>query len=516
MRSRAALMALPLALLLSVSALAQSSGTEYSLPAEAADATEATDARTAQLTTAETPEAAGLFAPVRSYERAFSDVAEGAWYAPAVITAYEYGLLDGRGDGCFAPEERITIAEALTIAARMRCVYQTGSEDALGTAEAGERWYAPYVAYLQGENLLDGRYEGFYLLPASRAQLAGIFAFALPADQYDEPNAALVTEAYASGDYITDVTDETPYRSEILLMYRRGLLNGMDTSGSYCPDRSVTRAEVAALMQRMLLPELRLTLDWEVLPYHSAAGKTLASIIDAPEEDVSYSPGPDAKDTAGIDALVRHMLADDANGIAMMYPAALTQANLGTLAQAFNSCVKTYCEQMYNAVSCKSYSSGRVEITFSSTAGESDTLREYREKTLEAAVAVHDALWESGVLSYEMSEREIAQTYYLWLCDNCDYDTGAANDSTSHLAYGALVNGRAVCDGYTGAYNLLLKLEGIACRALFNASHIWTVATLDGTEYHIDVTWGDQYGRTDLRYFAMSEDESYRYHPWQK
>ena len=65
-----------------------------------------------------------------------------------------------------------------------------------------------------------------------------------------------------------------------------------------------------------------------------------------------------------------------------------------------------------------------------------------------------------------------------------------------------------MCDGYTGAHNLLLKLEGIECTSLFNDSHIWTLATLDGTQYHIDVTSGDQYGRTDLRYFGMSEEQS--------
>ena len=76
------------------------------------------------------------------------------------------------------------------------------------------------------------------------------------------------------------------------------------------------------------------------------------------------------------------------------------------------------------------------------------------------------------------------------------------------------MGGLAVCDGYTGAYNLLLKLEGIECTSLFNNSHIWTLATLDGTQYHIDVTWGDQYGRTNLRYFGMSEEQSYQCHPW--
>jgi len=143
-----------------------------------------------------------------------------------------------------------------------------------------------------------------------------------------------------------------------------------------------------------------------------------------------------------------------------------------------------------------------------------DYLITFADKALAAAIKVHDSLWESGTLSYDMSQYEIARTYFQWLCDHCRYDNAAADDSASHLAYGALVSGLAVCDGYTGAYNLLLKLEGIECTSLFNDSHIWTLATLDGTQYHIDVTWGDQYGRTDLRYFGMSEEQSYQCHPW--
>ena len=72
----------------------------------------------------------------------------------------------------------------------------------------------------------------------------------------------------------------------------------------------------------------------------------------------------------------------------------------------------------------------------------------------------------------------------------------------------------AVCDGYTGAYNLLLRLEGIDCTAQFNTDHIWTVATLDGTRYHIDTTWGDQGTRVDMSFFAMSEAASRAKHAW--
>ena len=94
--------------------------------------------------------------------------------------------------------------------------------------------------------MLDNSFEGFYLLPASRAQMAGIFAFAVPEEWYTEPNASLVTSAYSSRDYIADVTDKTPYRSEILLMYRRGLLSGMDAKGSFIP----TAASAARKLRR--------------------------------------------------------------------------------------------------------------------------------------------------------------------------------------------------------------------------------------------------------------------------
>ena len=73
----------------------------------------------------------------------------------------------------------------------------------------------------------------------------------------------------------------------------------------------------------------------------------------------------------------------------------------------------------------------------------------------------------------------------------------------------------AVCDGYTGAYNLLLKLEGINCYTQTGSEHAWTVAVLDGTEYHIDTTWGDSsiIFANEL-YFAMSPALSYGFHPW--
>lgn len=431
MKFRFALLVAALALALSISAFSYSEEPAQDTAAPAQEET--------------TSEDSAPFVLLRVYEGQFADVKDGDWFAPSVVSAYEYGVLNGRGESSFAPSGNVTIAELLTIAARLRAIYTTGSDAVIPTAKENEAWYAPYVSYLKSQNLLDNSFEGFYLLPASRAQMAGIFAFAVPEEWYTEPNASLVTSAYSSRDYIADVTDKTPYRSEILLMYRRGLLSGMDAKGSFYPDRSVSRAEIAALLTRVVKPETRLTLTWTVAPYHSVKNATLASLVKAP---ASTSLPTSAKDTAAIDGLVRNMLARGKHTITLNYSKALTTATASALTQAFTSRVKTYCEQMYNAVSCRSYSTGKVVLTFSSTACTDKTLESYRAKALAAAIKVHDSLWESGTLSYDMSQYEIARTYFQWLCDHCRYDNAAADDSASHLAYGALVSGLAVCDGY--------------------------------------------------------------------
>ena len=132
----------------------------------------------------------------------------------------------------------------------------------------------------------------------------------------------------------------------------------------------------------------------------------------------------------------------------------------------------------------------------------------YREATMEAAIRVHDTLWEDGTITSATSQYDKARAYYTWLCQNCAYDYSSTDTSLSHCGYSAFEKGLAVCDGYTAAYNLLLKLEGIPCTTMSTPDHIWTIAELDGTSYHIDPTWGDQSGTISYRYFAMTEADS--------
>lgn len=450
---------------------------------------------------------AAAFARVRSYDGRFADVSGDAWYAPYVTALYEYGLTEGRDNG-FAPAAEVTLGELAAFAARVRAA-DTGLTVPAATAE--ERWYAPYLAFLREYTSVDPALLARPDDVATRAEMAGLLSVALPEGALGEPNAALVADAYASGDYITDVTEYTPYQREILQMYRQGLLNGTDARGSFRPTQSVTRAEIAALLARMLDESLRLTLTWTLYP--PAAVQSWGELV---EDPAAVNTAPASDDADAVDALVRRMLAQESNTLTLRYPAALSTEKLQALSDTLVRAVKVYCEQMYDGVTCRMYSDGTVVATFSSGACESDgQLAQLREATFTRALAVHDELWQSGILTLDMTERERAEACFLWLCGSCTYDYyGADETSLSHTAYGALFNGRAVCDGYTGLYNLLLKMEGIECRALYNTEHIWTLAVLDGVTCHIDVTWGDQARGSELRYFAMTPEESYAVHAW--
>lgn len=442
-----------------------------------------------------------------AYEGQFIDVDPASWYYGYAVSSYEYGLFNGRGNG-FDPGADITLGELLALSARIHAAYV--GDTILEETENGLPWFTPHVAYLEEKGLLDPSVAGWDN-PATRAQLAAVFALTLPEECYSAPNDALVSRAYTSGSYIPDVTAQTPYSGQILWMYRQGLLGGMDDYGSYWPDKTTTRAEVSAVVMRIVDPSLRITLSWNLESlsgWKSAAGRTLADLVDAPDSvpyDFSY------RDSGAIDAYVRRMLAGNQNTITLHYSGYYTDSTVSTVAQLFVDCVKSYCEQMYNYVFIQGDNrAGTATLTFSATACSDAQLARYRELTMEKAIEVHDMLWETGQLTSEMSQYEIARVYFCWLCEHCAYDHPGAfdDDSVSHIAYSALIGGEAVCDGYTGAYNLFLKLEGIECYALANDTHVWTVATLDGVEYHIDATWGDQAGYIDMRYFGMTPEQS--------
>ena len=335
--------------------------------------------------------------------------------------------------------------------------------------------------------------------------MAHILANLLPEEALPSIHADLVTRCYAFGRFIADVTESTPYYPDILTLYRKGISIGSDAAGSFLPDAPISRGAVAAMLTRIMDPALRVTPQWDLSSLYSAKGTTLAALI-KPGTYIS-APATDAE----MDESIRFMLSSGSHVLTLKYPSLTMVQAREVLLQAL-SAAKVYCEQSYNRATCTYDPDGEITITFFASATTETDLPYYRETALNAAITVHDELWGSGALYEGMAEWEKAWVYYTWICENCVYDKAATDNSFSHLPYSLFTLGKAVCDGYTGAYNLLLKLEGIECSAYVQGSHIWTVATLDGTEYHIDTTWGDSGESINYTFFAMTPAQSLLYH----
>jgi Uncharacterized protein involved in cytokinesis, contains TGc (transglutaminase/protease-like) domain len=112
----------------------------------------------------------------------------------------------------------------------------------------------------------------------------------------------------------------------------------------------------------------------------------------------------------------------------------------------------------------------------------------------EFATALAKAVEMAKGESAEESRVRLVHDYFV---NNVVYDE--KGPATVHSAYGALVEGVAVCDGYARAIQLVLTELGIECLYVegrtkgseVDAGHAWNIVTIDGVSYHLDATWDD-------------------------
>lgn len=86
-----------------------------------------------------------------------------------------------------------------------------------------------------------------------------------------------------------------------------------------------------------------------------------------------------------------------------------------------------------------------------------------------------------------------------WIIDHTVYDMEGRNSTQPGgiyaTAYGAIVNGKAVCSGYARAFQYFMNQFGIQSNVISGTadggSHSWNYVLLDGEYYWVDVTWDD-------------------------
>ena len=109
-----------------------------------------------------------------------------------------------------------------------------------------------------------------------------------------------------------------------------------------------------------------------------------------------------------------------------------------------------------------------------------------------------------------------------YIIDNCRYDEEAAENNdvqgNENDAYGALVDGKAVCEGYSKAFQLLCNKANIDCVLLSGTAdsdnHAWNGVKIGGDWYQIDVTWDDvdDFIYDSHEYFNLTDSLMYEDH----
>ena len=184
----------------------------------------------------------------------FSDVPEGAWYAADVEKAVSAGLVNGTTSATYEPDSTLSVIQAVKLAACLRQRYEQG---AVTLTNGTEVWYAPYLTYAAENEILTAEETARAATtpnePITRQWFVEIFYRALPASEYTPINT--VPE-----DVIPDVSTAEDPLGAVYAFYRAGILIGSDESGSFCPDSSIKRSEVAAILTRMTETSARKTL----------------------------------------------------------------------------------------------------------------------------------------------------------------------------------------------------------------------------------------------------------------
>ena len=189
--------------------------------------------------------AAILSSPAHAAELTFRDVPEDAWYYADVQAAVDTGLVNGRSAEAFCPDDYMTAAEAVKLAA---CMHVIRSADAEQTAvENGDPWYAPWADYAKENGIIDGDYD--WNEPISRGDYMAIFARALPEDGYAVKNEI-------PDGTLPDVAADDPRTEAIYKLARAGIVEG-DEQHRIKPEDPIKRCEVAAILTRMMNEDAR-------------------------------------------------------------------------------------------------------------------------------------------------------------------------------------------------------------------------------------------------------------------
>lgn len=201
-----------------------------------------------------------LVTRIRTDEPSFTDT-QGIWCEENIRLCWQIGLLAGTSERTFSPEDELSKAQVIVIAARMQDLL-SGGTGAFQEPKDGEAWYAPALRHFDTVLQMAGikletplsKWVEFPVSPkdpACRRELVLLLSAALEASGTKLP-------AINENVKIPDSAD-----SAVHAFYQEGILNGMDRYGCFKGSNELNRGQAAAILSRILAPNQRLTFSQE-------------------------------------------------------------------------------------------------------------------------------------------------------------------------------------------------------------------------------------------------------------
>lgn len=219
-------------------------------------------------------------ASVRRDATAYDDVPQNYWAYQDIQALTAGGLLKGNGSGKFFPEEEMTLSQYVTLIARLR-----GEESGANY----ENWAGQTIADAKANKWLDDNVEtdayAYGDKPISRC-----IAIITLVRAMNPPSKNL---GYTK-DSIPDLSDiGSDCWDDVLAAYNAGITDGVDSQHTFNPTAGITRAEVAAILNRAgyttakapVLPDGKAPSSKEVFAYL----KSVSPFTEEISEDKSLS-----------------------------------------------------------------------------------------------------------------------------------------------------------------------------------------------------------------------------------
>ena len=486
------------------------------------------------------------FSTVREYTP-FSDVASSHWSQPYVQRCYELGLMSGTSSSTYSPSGSVSVAQGIMVAVRLMDL-EDGGDGVID--QSGATWYENALNLAMKAGLVSPDQFDSYTRPATRAELAGLLANALPKSHYKAINS--IKE-------LPDVDAYTPYSEEIFRLYNAGILSGGDAYGTYSPYNSITRAELSAILCRLVEPSTRLTLKLSPKPadltvystdkifyiediplpgvvridgeYYIAADVIWSTASpfgpysffgtygDDDNFDYYWSPSYSTYKTYAYAPLTVRPVGGRVIGKADPEPKSLDVYEKGIIDGAVYTIDGRYPMASLSAIGAVARGNDfflDVCDEPTNTVVEEDLLGTVlpslqRATTRDTLLAIHDyivnLMTHLDAFREGTSAQEAAWNTYSAAAEKYQVKTNVS-----------VACGYGVCQDYAELFDMMCARSGIPCHMVTGANHAWNRVYVDGKWQFMDCTYDDPVGGKPVLlhdYFLVDADVMVRSHYWE-